>query len=59
MKDDFLSGKLSEAALKEGLIEAVEELVAPVRDHFTNNPEAKALLARIQQVRQLPRQSNS
>mmetsp|Transcript_89835 Transcript_89835/g.256848 ORF Transcript_89835/g.256848 Transcript_89835/m.256848 type:complete len:544 (-) Transcript_89835:417-2048(-) len=51
VKADFLSEKLSEAALKEGLIEAVEELVAPVRNHFTDNPEAKALLERIQQYK--------
>lgn len=48
VKADFLSGELTEDALKEGLVECVDGLVAPVRDHFTHNAKARDLLARIQ-----------
>jgi len=47
VKAAFLSGSLSEADIKAALVDAVDALVAPVRDHFTRDPEAKALLARI------------
>jgi tyrosyl-tRNA synthetase len=48
VKEALTSGKLSESALKEGLIDEVDKLVAPVRQHFENDQEAKALLSRIE-----------
>eukprot|EP00668_Euglena_longa_P014210 GGOE01018187.1.p1 GENE.GGOE01018187.1~~GGOE01018187.1.p1 ORF type:complete len:704 (-),score=232.83 GGOE01018187.1:290-2401(-) len=47
VKDAFLSEKLSEAELKDGLILAVNELLEPVRQHFQTDGEAKALLETI------------
>ena len=47
VKAAFLGGALSEGDLKNALVESVDALVAPVRDHFASDPEARALLARI------------
>eukprot|EP00614_Pseudopedinella_elastica_P014696 CAMPEP_0172581694 /NCGR_PEP_ID=MMETSP1068-20121228/992_1 /TAXON_ID=35684 /ORGANISM="Pseudopedinella elastica, Strain CCMP716" /LENGTH=919 /DNA_ID=CAMNT_0013374779 /DNA_START=63 /DNA_END=2822 /DNA_ORIENTATION=- len=47
VKAAFLEGALSEEALKAGLVTAVDALVAPVRKHFAENLEARALLGRI------------
>eukprot|EP01047_Picozoa_sp_COSAG01_P026700 COSAG01_NODE_1729_length_9372_cov_17.444948_6_plen_725_part_00 len=44
----FLEGKLSEEDLKAGLVEAVDALVAPVRNHFRDDEKASALFARVQ-----------
>ena len=49
VKADFVSGALGEKELKAGLIKAVNVLLEPVRDHFTNDPTAKALLAQVRQ----------
>jgi len=43
----FTGGKLSEASLKEGLIAAVNTLLDPVRKHFTEDADAKAILAQV------------
>ena len=51
VKADFLSGALAENALKEGLIDALNLLLEPVRQHFTNNAVAKDLLAKVQQYK--------
>ena len=47
----FLGGSLSEEDLKAGLVDAVDALVKPVRDHFSENPEARALFARVQKYK--------
>lgn len=44
VRSDFLNGKLSEAELKRGLIDSLNALLQPVRDHFANDPNAKELL---------------
>jgi tyrosyl-tRNA synthetase len=44
----FVEGKLSEEDLKAGLVEAVDALVAPVRNHFRDDKKASALFARVQ-----------
>ena len=47
VKEAFVSGKLDEATLKAALIDAVNKLLDPVRKHFSENAEAKALLAQM------------
>ena len=47
VKEAFVGGKLDEGTLKAALIDAVNKLLDPVRKHFTENAEAKALLAQI------------
>ena len=44
----FLSGALSEDDLKTGLIDALNQLLEPVRQHFTHDATAKQLLADVQ-----------
>eukprot|EP00299_Pterocystis_sp_00344_P017149 c8603_g1_i2.p1 GENE.c8603_g1_i2~~c8603_g1_i2.p1 ORF type:complete len:698 (+),score=172.51 c8603_g1_i2:196-2094(+) len=43
-RDDFIAGVLSEESLKEGLINAVNALLQPVRDHFNTDSNAKEIL---------------
>lgn len=45
VESDFVSGALSEEALKGALVAAVNALLDPVRKHFAEDPEAKAILA--------------
>lgn len=40
----FVSEELTEAQLKGGLIDAVNQLLEPVRSHFATDPESKRLL---------------
>ena len=47
VKAAFTGGALSEAALKAGLVEAINALVQPVRDHFANDTRAKELLEKV------------
>eukprot|EP00760_Papus_ankaliazontas_P005616 PhM_4_TR12676/c0_g1_i1/m.41143/K01866/YARS, tyrS; tyrosyl-tRNA synthetase len=47
----FVAGTLSETDLKEGLATAVDSFVAPVRNHFQTNAEAKALLEKVQEYK--------
>ncbi|KAL3756107.1 hypothetical protein ACHAWU_005611 [Discostella pseudostelligera] len=54
VKEDFLSGKITPDQLKDGLITALNELLQPVRDHFTNDDNARGLL---EQVREFKKQS--
>jgi tyrosyl-tRNA synthetase len=54
VKSDFLSGNISPDQLKDGLIESLNTLLQPVRDHFTNDETAKGLL---EQVREFKRET--
>jgi tyrosyl-tRNA synthetase len=56
VKEDFLKGEITPEQLKAGLIVSLNELLQPVRDHFTNDETAKGLL---DQVREFKRQSSS
>jgi tyrosyl-tRNA synthetase len=52
VKSEFLSGDISEEHLKRGLIEALNVLLEPVRSHFSNDENAKNLLALVQKYKQ-------
>ncbi len=52
----FLVGDISEEQLKGALIKELNKLLQPVRDHFTNDDNAKMLL---EKVRQFKRESNT
>lgn len=51
VKEAFLSGAISEAELKAGLITELNQLLEPVRTHFTTDERAKDLLAKVQQYK--------
>lgn len=44
---DYESGALHPGDLKPGLVKALNAILQPVRDHFENNEEAKALLKQV------------
>ena len=54
VKTDFLNGDITPEQLKGGLITALNKLLQPVRDHFTNDEVAKGLL---EQVREFKKQT--
>ena len=56
IRADFLDGKITEEQLKTALIQELNSLLEPVRDHFTNDENAKTLLA---QVTQFKREGNA
>lgn len=47
----FLAGEITEEQLKSGLIDELNRLLDPVREHFTNDPRAKDLLQKVQQYK--------
>lgn len=49
--NDFLNGIISEKQLKDGLINEINELLEPVRQHFYNDIRAKELLSLVQQYK--------
>ena len=51
VKAAFLGGEISEGELKSGLIASLNQLLEPVRSHFTNNEKAKSLLEQVQQFK--------
>jgi tyrosyl-tRNA synthetase len=51
VKSNFLSGVISEVELKDGLVEALNHLLEPVRTHFTTNERARNLLSQVQQYK--------
>mmetsp|Transcript_25585 Transcript_25585/g.38262 ORF Transcript_25585/g.38262 Transcript_25585/m.38262 type:complete len:817 (-) Transcript_25585:179-2629(-) len=55
IRSAFLAGEITEDQLKKGLVQELNKLLEPVRDHFTNDATAKALL---EQVRQFKRDGN-
>jgi len=48
-KAAFLLGEITEETLKNGLIDEINKLLEPVRQHFKNDPVAKELLAKVSQ----------
>jgi len=56
IRADFLAGKITEEQLKKALVEELNNLLQPVRDHFTNDENAKNLF---EQVRQFKKEGNS
>ena len=54
VRDAFVGGALSEADLKDGLADAVDALLAPVRAHFERDARAAALLARVRAYKARP-----
>jgi len=47
----FLAGEITEEALKRGLINELNKMLEPVRSHFTNDENARDLLASVQQYK--------
>ena len=48
METDFAEGKLHPGDLKPAVAKVLNELIEPVRKHFETNPQAKALLKKIE-----------
>lgn len=48
LEDDFVAKKLFPLDLKVAVIGYINKLLQPVRDHFEQNEQAKALLAEVQ-----------
>jgi tyrosyl-tRNA synthetase len=51
VRSAFLAGEISENELKRGLIDQLNRLLEPVRDHFTNDERAKGLLASVKEYK--------
>mmetsp|Transcript_79597 Transcript_79597/g.170676 ORF Transcript_79597/g.170676 Transcript_79597/m.170676 type:complete len:745 (-) Transcript_79597:188-2422(-) len=49
VKSAFVAGEISETLLKDRLIEEINLLLEPVRQHFQTQPEAKELLSKVSQ----------
>ena len=47
LEADYVSGALHPGDLKPALTKALNRMIQPVRDHFTNNADAKKLLQTI------------
>jgi len=43
LEKDYLEGKLHPADLKQGVAEALDKLIAPIREHFEKDPRAREL----------------
>mmetsp|Transcript_699 Transcript_699/g.1306 ORF Transcript_699/g.1306 Transcript_699/m.1306 type:complete len:837 (-) Transcript_699:91-2601(-) len=48
VKQDFLDGLITPDQLKRALIDALNQLLQPVRDHFANDETAKGLFEKVQ-----------
>lgn len=46
-EQDYLAGLLHPGDVKPALVNALDKMIQPVRDHFQNDPEARALLKEI------------
>ena len=51
VRDDFYHDRLSKDQLKAGLIDALNQLLEPVRQHFTHNARAKELFDKVRQYK--------
>mmetsp|Transcript_21410 Transcript_21410/g.53287 ORF Transcript_21410/g.53287 Transcript_21410/m.53287 type:complete len:428 (+) Transcript_21410:564-1847(+) len=54
VRSAFVAGDLSEQQLKRALVEAVNEVLQPVRDHFEHDPAARELLAQVREFSKEP-----
>lgn len=48
LEETFIKGNLHPADLKSGMAKYINQFLEPVRAHFENNPEAKALLEQVE-----------
>jgi tyrosyl-tRNA synthetase len=48
LEADFAAGGLHPADLKPAVAKVLNELIEPVRRHFQNDPQARALLKKVQ-----------
>lgn len=51
VKTDFLNGEITPEQLKKGLIDSLNKLLQPVRDHFANDATAKRLLDQVREFK--------
>ena len=51
LEDDYVSGPLHPADVKQALTAALNLILQPVRDHFNNDEEAKKLLATVKKYK--------
>lgn len=51
LESDYLAGSIHPGDLKPAVAKAINELIKPIRDHFTSNPEAKKLLEQVKNYR--------
>lgn len=56
IREAFINGDITEEQLKRGLINELNKLLQPVRNHFNNDENAKSLL---EQVQEFKRQGNA
>jgi hypothetical protein len=51
VRSSFINGDISPEQLKKGLIVSLNQLLQPVRDHFTNDENAKHLLDKVREFK--------
>ena len=51
LKEDFREGNLHPGDLKPAVSRGINKILQPVRDHFKNDPKAKALLAKVKKYK--------
>jgi tyrosyl-tRNA synthetase len=51
LEADYLGEKIHPGDLKPAVAKAINDLIKPIRDHFTSNPEAKKLLEQVKNYR--------
>lgn len=51
IREAFLNGDITEEQLKRGLINELNKLLQPVRNHFNNDDNAKSLLEQVQKFK--------
>jgi len=51
LEADYASGKIHPGDLKPAVAKAINALIKPIRDHFTNNPDARKLLEQVKAYR--------
>ena len=51
VKACFLNGDITPDQLKKGLVDSLNKLLQPVRDHFTNDENAKRLLEQVREFK--------
>jgi len=51
LAEDYAAGNLHPGDLKPALAKAINKIIQPVRDHFTNDPEARKLFEQVKEYR--------